>query len=50
MGATRLDLDVTSNNEAAIRLYEGAGFVAYGELTPLRPGSSLEAQSMRRML
>ncbi|HEX5971508.1 MAG TPA: GNAT family N-acetyltransferase [Gemmatimonadaceae bacterium] len=50
MGAQQLELDVTCNNEAAIRLYEGAGFVTYGERRPLRPGSTLEAQSMRREL
>jgi ribosomal protein S18 acetylase RimI-like enzyme len=50
LGAKRLDLDVTSNNEAAILLYERAGFVTYGEPRPLRPGSTLEAQGMRRML
>ena len=50
MGARRLELDVTSNNEAAVRLYEGAGFETYGERRPLRPGSTLEAQGMRRML
>ena|SRR5690348_14873729 len=50
MGALRLDLDVTSNNEAAIRLYEGAGFVLHGEPRPLRAGSTLEAQGMRREL
>jgi ribosomal protein S18 acetylase RimI-like enzyme len=50
MGAQQLELDVTSNNEAAIRLYEGAGFVTNGERRPLRPDSTLEAQGMRRML
>ena len=50
MGAQQLELDVTSNNEAAVRLYEGAGFVTYGERRPLRPGSTLEAQGMRRNL
>jgi ribosomal protein S18 acetylase RimI-like enzyme len=50
MGALQLDLDVTSNNEAAIRLYEGAGFVLHGERRPLRAGSTLEAQGMRRVL
>lgn len=50
MSATQLELDVTCNNEAAVRLYEGAGFVAYGERRALRPGSTLEAQGMRRML
>jgi ribosomal protein S18 acetylase RimI-like enzyme len=50
MSARRMELDVTSNNEAAIRLYEGAGFVTYGEPRPLRAGSTLEAVSMRRVL
>jgi ribosomal protein S18 acetylase RimI-like enzyme len=50
VGARRLELDVTSNNEAAVRLYEGAGFVTYGERRPLRLGSTLEAHSMRREL
>jgi ribosomal protein S18 acetylase RimI-like enzyme len=50
LGAKQLDLDVTSNNEAAVRLYEGAGFVVNGERRPLRPGSMLEAQGMRREL
>jgi ribosomal protein S18 acetylase RimI-like enzyme len=50
MGAQQLELDVMSNNEAAVRLYEGAGFVTYGERRPLRPGSTLEAQGMRRNL
>ena len=50
MGAPHLELDVTSNNDAAVRLYEGAGFETYGERRPLRPGSTLEAQRMRRML
>ena len=50
MGAARLELDVTCDNVAAVRLYEGAGFVTYGNPRPLRPGSALEAQSMRREL
>jgi ribosomal protein S18 acetylase RimI-like enzyme len=50
MGARRLELDVTCNNEAAVRLYEGAGFATFGEPRPLRPGSTLQAQSMRREL
>jgi ribosomal protein S18 acetylase RimI-like enzyme len=50
MGATRLELDVTTSNEAAVRLYEGVGFATNGEPRPLRPGSTLEAQGMRRML
>jgi ribosomal protein S18 acetylase RimI-like enzyme len=50
MGAQQLELDVTCNNDAAVRLYEGAGFVTYGEPRPLRAGSTLEAQGMRRML
>jgi ribosomal protein S18 acetylase RimI-like enzyme len=50
MGAQQLELDVTCNNDAAVRLYEGSGFVTYGEPRPLRAGSTLEAQSMRRRL
>lgn len=44
-----LDLDVTSDNEAAVRLLE-AGFVMHGEPRPLRPDSTVETQSMRRLL
>lgn len=47
LGAKQLDLDVTANNDAAVRLYEGAGFVVHGERRPLRPDSTLEAQGMR---
>ena len=50
MGARQFDLDVTCDNEAAIRLYEGAGFVVHGESRPLRPGSALRAQGMGRAL
>jgi ribosomal protein S18 acetylase RimI-like enzyme len=50
MGARQFELDVTCDNEAAIRLYEGAGFVVHGESRPLRPGSVLRAQGMGRGL
>ena len=46
MGARQFELDVTCDNEVAIRLYEGAGFVVQGESRPLRPGSVLRAQEM----
>lgn len=49
-GARQFELDVTCDNEAAIRLYEGAGFVVHTESRPLRPGSMLRAQGMRRGL
>lgn len=50
MGAHELELDVTCTNEGALRLYEGGGFVLYGESRPLRPGATLRAQAMRRRL
>src|SRR5690242_16234701 len=50
MGARQFELDVTCDNEAAIRLYEGAGFVIHGESRPLRAGSALRAQGMERGL
>lgn len=40
-GATRAELWVTVGNEAAERLYEGAGFASTGETEPLREGSEL---------
>ena len=40
-GTAMLTLSVTSDNEAALRLYEGAGFVRYGRLErALRIGSN----------
>lgn len=49
-GARQFELDVTSDNQAAIRLYEGAGFIVLGESRPLRPDSALRAQGMEREL
>jgi GNAT superfamily N-acetyltransferase len=40
-------LGVTCGDTAAMRLYARAGFRPVGEPAPLRPGSSLLAQSMR---
>jgi len=42
-----LDLGVTCGNSPARRLYERAGFKPMGAPQPLRPGSTLLAQSMR---
>jgi GNAT superfamily N-acetyltransferase len=42
-----LALGVTCGDSAARQLYSRAGFTAVGEPEPLRPGSSLLAQSMR---
>jgi len=50
MGAHQLELDVTCSNDAAVRLYGGAGFELYGERRPLRAGATLDAQAMRRAL
>ena len=49
-GATHLELNVACDNDAAVRLYERAGFLAYGEVKPVRTASSILAQSMRRAL
>lgn len=49
-GARRVVLDVTSGNSAATGLYRALGFVAAGPPEPLRPGSALRAQPMRREL
>lgn len=45
--ASVLDLAVTCGDRPARRLYERAGFTPVGEPQPLRPGSTLLAQSMR---
>lgn len=46
LGAARLVLGVTEGDTPARRLYEGAGFRAYGDLEPLRPGSAVRSQKM----
>jgi ribosomal protein S18 acetylase RimI-like enzyme len=49
-GAHRLVLRVTDGNAAAERLYAEAGVRFTAELSPLRPGSSLEVRTMVRLL
>lgn len=49
-GAHTLELNVTSGNGEAIRLYERVGFSPFGELKPLRPGSWIQSQTMQRSL
>lgn len=46
-GVTTVDLHVTDGNDTARRLYEGQGFVATGEWTPLREGSDLRIELLR---
>lgn len=46
-GARRLILQVTCGNEAAERLYEGAGFTEVGTPGALRPGSDLLSRTMQ---
>ena len=43
-------LGVTLGNDAAIGLYAGAGFVAFGEPEELRPGSDKLIQNMKLVL
>jgi PhnB protein len=50
IGASALILDVTAGNGPARRLYEGVGFVPFGEEKPLRSGSTIMSQSMRLAL
>lgn len=45
-----IELDVTSNNRAALLLYQKCGFSEWGQPHPLRPGSQLESQTMRLLL
>lgn len=47
-GVATVKLAVTTGNSAAVALYESAGFVRFGELEPLREGSSLHIQFMKR--
>ena len=49
-GAQALQLGVACTNDAALRLYEGAGFVEAGVREPMRPGSDLMEQRMRLAL
>jgi GNAT superfamily N-acetyltransferase len=46
-GAHAMQLGVVCGNDAARRLYERAGFRAFGEPEPQRPGSSQMEQKMR---
>lgn len=49
-GAAALQLGVNCSNAAALRLYEGAGFVDAGLREPMRPGSDQIEQRMRLQL
>lgn len=48
--AVALQLGVTCTNDAALRLYQRAGFVDAGVREPLRPDSDLVEQRMRLTL
>lgn len=48
--AQRLQLEVTSSETAAIRLYQKHGFIANGALIALRDNSDLMKQPMLRLL
>ena len=45
-GVGNVVLGVTEGDRPARRLYERAGFVPFGEMEPLRPGSVLRIQNM----
>lgn len=45
-----LKLSVTTVNDAAVKLYQRAGFKPAGPLEPLREGSALQTQPMARKL
>ena len=50
LGLDRIVLQVTEGDPPARHLYERAGFEPFGELQPLRPGSSLQCQPMQLWL
>ena len=45
-----IELRVTESNAAAVRFYEGCGFVPTGERSPLRGGSDVMTETMSRDL
>jgi [ribosomal protein S18]-alanine N-acetyltransferase len=47
-GARAMELRVSENQRAAIRLYESKGFSDTGEVGLLRPGSTIHARKMVR--
>ena len=49
-GARTIELRVTESNAAAVRFYEGCGFVPTGERSPLRGGSNVMTETMSRDL
>ena len=48
LGDREVLLHVTEGNDGARRLYEAHGFVSTGEWQPLRDGSSVRVETMRR--
>lgn len=49
-GVRHIELGVTWGDTPAVRLYSRAGFEPIGEPAPLRPGSTLLAQTMRLVI